>query len=99
MTEAWEKEAPPPKDAPLRTDGPTLAEYIAAGYKAENYPPIGFAAKPAANASSLEDRVTALENVVHALAPNVTHSAQSPHVVTWLKGIGARLKGDVKKVV
>lgn len=29
--------------AALRTDGPTLEEYIAAGYKAENYPPAGFA--------------------------------------------------------
>ena len=29
----------------LRTDGPTLEEYVAAGYKAENYPPQGYAAK------------------------------------------------------
>lgn len=33
---------PPP---PLRTDGPTLAEYIAAGYQAENYPPQGYAVR------------------------------------------------------
>ncbi len=35
----------------LRTDGPTLEEYIAAGYTAEGYPPAGYAAvasKPAA---------------------------------------------------
>lgn len=31
------------KDAPLRTDGPTLAEYIAAGYPVESYPPPGYA--------------------------------------------------------
>jgi hypothetical protein len=98
MTEAWEKEAPPPKDAPLRTDGPTLAEYVAAGYKAENYPPTGFAVKPAANASSLEDRVTALENVVHEIAP-YSRNAEHGTVTAWLKGISARLKGDVKKVV
>lgn len=30
---------------PLRTDGPTLAEYVARGYKAENYPPAGYAAR------------------------------------------------------
>lgn len=29
-------------DAPLRTDGPTLAEFVAAGYAAENYPPQGY---------------------------------------------------------
>jgi hypothetical protein len=27
----------------LRTDGPTLAEYVAAGYPAETYPPTGYA--------------------------------------------------------
>lgn len=31
--------------APLRTDGPTLAEWVAAGYLAEHYPPEGYAAK------------------------------------------------------
>lgn len=37
-------EATAPKaDAVLRQDGPTLAEYVAAGYKAENYPPQGYA--------------------------------------------------------
>lgn len=28
---------------PLRTDGPTLEEYVKAGYAAENYPPQGYA--------------------------------------------------------
>jgi hypothetical protein len=32
----------------LRTDGPTLAEWVAAGYAAENYPPHGYAPKDAA---------------------------------------------------
>lgn len=32
---------------PLREDGPTLEEYIAAGYKAETYPPRGYAARTA----------------------------------------------------
>ncbi|WP_420604457.1 hypothetical protein [Methylobacterium sp.] len=27
----------------LRTDGPTVTEYVAAGYRAENYPPQGYA--------------------------------------------------------
>lgn len=29
----------------LRDDGPTVAEYVAAGYKAANYPPQGFASR------------------------------------------------------
>lgn len=29
----------------LRTDGPTIAEFVAAGYRAENYPPEGYASR------------------------------------------------------
>jgi len=35
-----------PPDPPLREDGPTLEEFIAAGYKAEAYPPKGYAPVP-----------------------------------------------------
>jgi hypothetical protein len=35
-----------PEPVPLRMDGPTLEEYIEAGYKAESYPPQGYAPKP-----------------------------------------------------
>lgn len=31
-----------------RTDGPTLEEFVAAGYKPENYPPSGYAERPSA---------------------------------------------------
>ncbi|WP_095068001.1 HeH/LEM domain-containing protein [Pseudomonas sp. Irchel 3A18] len=33
----------------LRMDGPTVAEYVAAGYKASNYPPQGYASRSAAD--------------------------------------------------
>lgn len=36
---------PPTPPSVLRTDGPTLAEYLAAGYLMENYPPKGYAAR------------------------------------------------------
>lgn len=40
---------PPEVTAPsapqLREDGPTVREYVAAGYNAENYPPPGYASK------------------------------------------------------
>lgn len=32
---------------PLKQDGPTVAEYVAAGYKASNYPPGGYASRSA----------------------------------------------------
>jgi len=41
VVESWK-----PGD-PLRTDGPTLKEYVEAGYAAENYPPQGYAKREA----------------------------------------------------
>jgi hypothetical protein len=38
----------PAPSEPLRDDGPTLEEYEAAGYKADTYPPAGFAARQSA---------------------------------------------------
>ena len=51
------EEVPPKAPAPaasseLRTDGPTLEEYVAAGYDAKTYPPKGYAAKPSKASSS-----------------------------------------------
>lgn len=37
--------APPRNAAGLRTDGPTKAEWVAAGYAADKYPPTGWAVK------------------------------------------------------
>jgi hypothetical protein len=37
---------PTPETPALRTDGPTLEEFVAKGYKAEGYPPSGYAEKP-----------------------------------------------------
>ena len=36
---------PTPAAPTLRTDGPTLKEYVAAGYSADTYPPKGYAAR------------------------------------------------------
>lgn len=43
--------------APLRTDGPTLEEFVAAGYLAANYPPAGYAVSttPSKPADGLKD--------------------------------------------
>jgi hypothetical protein len=41
----------PTNTSHLRTDGPTLAEFVAAGYKAEDYPPEGLAPREEATAA------------------------------------------------
>jgi hypothetical protein len=42
-TASAEAEAP---ITPLRTDGPTFEDYVAAGYAPESYPPVGYAEVP-----------------------------------------------------
>lgn len=42
-----------PKQNELRQDGPTLDEYVKAGYLAENYPPKGYAAREAAKPANV----------------------------------------------
>jgi len=70
------KEQSPPADdkpkteePPLRQDGPTLEEYVAAGYKAENYPPPGFAAKPSPAAAGAPEAPAAHETPSEAQKP------------------------------
>ena len=36
-------------DDELKTDGPTVAEYVEAGYPAKNYPPVGYASRSTAD--------------------------------------------------
>lgn len=38
-------ESPKANDGELRQDGPTVAEFVEAGYLAKNYPPTGYASK------------------------------------------------------
>jgi hypothetical protein len=42
---AEEVTGPPVDAAGMRTDGPTLDEYVKAGYSADSYPPRGYADK------------------------------------------------------
>lgn len=45
----------------LKEDGPTIQEYVAAGYKAKNYPPKGWASKstPEEIAKAIEEEIEA----------------------------------------
>jgi hypothetical protein len=45
MLSFFTKPVHPKQDAILRTDGPTLEEFVGRGYKAENYPPTGYAVR------------------------------------------------------
>lgn len=59
--------------APLRTDGPTLEEWEAAGYKAEHYPPQGYAvntvsAKRAVSAPPLEKSMSLSAQIQEKMA-------------------------------
>jgi hypothetical protein len=48
VVETTKQQEPPA----LRQDGPTLKEWLAKGYKAEAYPPQGYAAKPEPNSAA-----------------------------------------------
>ncbi|MEI5996817.1 hypothetical protein H3V53_06265 [Paraburkholderia bengalensis] len=48
----------------LRTDGPTVAEYVAAGYQAVNYPPQGYASR-----STAEEIAAAVKAQAEAAPP------------------------------
>lgn len=52
-----------------RLDGPTLEEFVRAGYPAENYPPLGYAEKPSAGLTKL--RKTVAPPVRESIAPSI----------------------------
>lgn len=62
LIEIVSDEAHPDDDASeLRTDGPTIAEYVAAGYPATAYPPVGYASR--STAEEIADAVAAAMTV------------------------------------
>lgn len=58
-----------PSDDELRTDGPTVSEYVAAGYRAENYPPQGYASR------STPDEISAAVALQNAPPPPLPEPA------------------------
>lgn len=48
--------APQPKAFPLRQDGPTKEEYVAAGFSADTYPPPGYAARESSQGNGIPGR-------------------------------------------
>lgn len=103
----------PPPAAPLRTDGPTLAEFVQSGYKAEDYPPKGYAinslppevpngAPPPPDAASPQPAAQTLEERVtelEAVVHQLASSVSGPHWGPggWLERVGARIKAATAK--
>lgn len=57
-------------------------------------PPVAVPLAP----ESIEDRLAALEAMVHELALHTLSASTHPGVIAWMKGIGAKIKAEVEKV-
>lgn len=79
----------------LRQDGPTIADYVAAGYKASSYPPHGYVSRStpeeiavavaAENAADKAGPVVAIETEVEKAAP-VVDNKKAPKVLNKALG-------------
>lgn len=63
----------------LRTDGPTIEEWVKAGYPADNYPPRGYAEKPSQGLN---------EHKAQKLAPGEMTTASAEQKKPWLDETG-----------
>ena len=75
MTSEWK-----PGD-PLRTDGPTLEEWIASGYSKEAYPPAGYAPVPSAPATAQNNKRRTYFKKVMAQTPLFVGSEKVQYVI------------------
>jgi hypothetical protein len=67
--------------AALRTDGPTLEQFVAAGYLAENYPPAGYAAVTTATQTGSKPKPTrqTVQAAAHEFAAGlIAHLTRAP---------------------
>jgi hypothetical protein len=62
----------------LRADGPTLEEYVLAGYKAENYPPEGYAEKPSPGLDHFRENGGISKSVAKRLTKDAAQRASAP---------------------
>jgi hypothetical protein len=76
----------------LREDGPTVAEYVEAGYLAANYPPQGFASR-----SSQEEIDAAIELQKDADSETDPLKMTVPKLKEWLTANGIDFAQDAKK--
>ncbi len=72
----------------LRQDGPTVAEYVAEGYKASNYPPQGYASR------STQEEIDELRKAEKETDP---HKMKMPELKEWLTAKGIAFDASAKK--
>ncbi len=77
---------------PPREDGPTVAEWVEAGYLAANYPPQGFASR-----SSQEEIDAAIELQKGAEDETDPLKMTVPKLKEWLTAHGIEFAADAKK--
>lgn len=75
----------------LRDDGPTIAEFIAAGYKAGNYPPEGYASRSSAEEIAEALKAEQVEPETDPLKMKV------PELKEWLTEKGIAFDPTAKK--
>ncbi|UQS91715.1 HeH/LEM domain-containing protein [Pseudomonas chlororaphis subsp. piscium] len=75
-----------------RQDGPTVAEWIEAGYLAENYPPSGYVSR-----SSQEEIDAAIQLQKDAKSETDPLKMTVPQLKDWLTAKGITFDGSAKK--
>lgn len=86
------QQAPWAPNVALRTDGPTLEEYVAAGYKAENYPPEGYAVRENSEVEGEE-----AENALQAAHEQHIANSVQPQLTEVEKAVQAKLKAQAEE--
>ncbi|POA75357.1 HeH/LEM domain-containing protein [Pseudomonas sp. GW531-T4] len=80
------------RSSDLRQDGPTIAEWIEAGYLAENYPPTGYVSR-----SSQEEIAAAIQLQKDAESETDPLKMTVPQLKGWLAAKGITFDGSAKK--
>lgn len=78
-------------DDGLRLDGPTIAEFVAAGYKASSYPPEGYASR------STDDEVAEARKLEQEAPETDPLKMKVPDLKDWLTGKGIEFDATAKK--
>lgn len=83
---------------PLTTEPAGVERFRAISYPnapAKAAPPVAVPAAP----ESIEDRLAALEVMVHEIASHTLSASTHPGVIAWMRGIGAKIKRDIGRVL
>ena len=79
----------------LRQDGPTVSEFVEAGYKASNYPPEGYASK--STEAEIADAIAAQKKADEDEPETDPLKLKADELKTWLTSKGIDFPADAKK--